>query len=68
MAKSKKENESLEMLVVGSKTKEALKGNGRFNVSKEALEGINKVVHNLVVQAQVRCEANGRKTIRATDF
>ena len=67
MAKTKNKNESLEMLLVGSKTKEALKVGG-LNVSGEAIEGLNKVVHNLVMQAQVRCEANGRKTIRATDF
>ena len=62
-----KQKEDEEMLLVGSKTKETLKAGG-LNVSGEALEGLNKIVHGLISDAQVRCEANGRKTIRATDF
>jgi len=64
MAKSK------EMLLVGSKTKEALKGTGKetFNVSADALEGLNEYVYFLVEQAQIRAAANGRKTIRAHDI
>lgn len=64
MAKTK------EMLLVGSKTKEALKGSGKttFNVSSDALEGLNEYVHWLVDQAQKRCAANGRKTIRSYDI
>lgn len=64
MAKSK------EMLLVGSKTKEALKGSGKqtFNVSADALEGLNEYVYFLVEQAQRRAAANGRKTIRAHDI
>jgi histone H3/H4 len=57
-----------EMLLVGSKTKDALKGNGKYNVSSDALEGLNCYVHWLVEQAQKRCEANGRKTIRNHDI
>lgn len=59
-----------EMLLVGSKTKEALKGTGKetFMVSSDALEGLNKQVHWLVEQAQLRAKANGRKTIRAYDI
>ena len=56
------------MLVVGSKTKQALKGGGKYNVSKDALEGLNNYVHWLVEQAQKRCSANGRKTIRGHDI
>ena len=56
-----------EMLLVGSKTKEALKGDG-LNVSSDALEALNDKVHNLVREAQERCTANGRKTVRASDF
>lgn len=64
MAKSK------EMLLVGSKTKEALKGSGKetYMVSSDALEGLNEYVHFLVEQAQRRAKANGRKTIRAYDI
>lgn len=57
----------LEMLLVGSKTKEALKDGG-LNVSAEALEKLNEKVHTMVKDAQERCTANGRKTIRAADF
>lgn len=59
-----------EMLLVGSKTKEALKGTGKttFNVSSDTLEALNEHVYWLVEQAQKRCEANGRKTIRPYDI
>jgi len=57
-----------EMLLVASKTKEALKGGGKYNVSSDALEALNQQVHWFVSQAQKRCEANGRKTIRNHDI
>ncbi len=59
-----------DMLLVGSKTKEALKGSGKetFMVSADALEGLNEYVYFLVEQAQNRAKANGRKTIRAYDI
>ena len=56
-----------EMLLVGSKTKDALKSSG-LNVSGDALDKLNEVVHDLVKEAQDRCIANGRKTVRASDF
>ena len=56
-----------EMLLVGSKTKEALKGKG-FNVSSDTMNALNDYVYWLVDQAQKRCEANGRKTIRPYDI
>lgn len=56
-----------EMLLVGSKTKEALKGED-FNVSADAIEALNEHVYWLIDQAQKRCEANGRKTIRPYDI
>jgi histone H3/H4 len=57
----------LEMLLVGSKTKEALKDGG-LNVAGDALEKLNEKVHLMLKEAQERCTANGRKTIRASDF
>ena len=57
-----------DMLLVGSKTKEALKGGGKYNVSGDALDGLNEYVYWLIEQAQRRCEANGRKTIRNHDI
>lgn len=60
----------LEMLLVGSKTKEVLKGSGNdtLNVSSDALEALNEVIHELVERARVRCAENGRKTVRPSDF
>ena len=60
----------LEMLLVGSKTKDALKGSGNssLNVSGDALEALNEVVHELVERARNRCSENGRKTVRPSDF
>lgn len=57
-----------EMLIVGSKSKEALKGKGKFNVSSDAIEALNEHMYWLIDQAQKRCKANGRKTIRNHDI
>lgn len=56
-----------EMLLVASKTKDALKGDD-FNVSTEAIEALNDYVYWLVEQAQKKCKANGRKTIKPYDI
>lgn len=56
-----------DMLLVASKTKEALKGQ-EYNVSGEALDALNEYVYWLVEQAQKKCTANGRKTIKAHDI
>lgn len=66
-ATKKVASKSKEMLLVGSKTKEALKGK-KFNVSSDTLEALNDHVYWLVDQAQKRCDANGRKTIRPYDI
>lgn len=58
---------SKDMLLVGTKSKEVLKGFG-LNVASDALEGLNDVVHFYLAQAAKRTEANGRKTVRAHDF
>ena len=58
---------SSEMLLVGTKTKEALKSYG-YNVASDAIEGLNALVHKYIAQAASRAEANGRKTIRPHDF
>lgn len=63
MAKTEKR----EMLLTGSKTKEALKSTG-LNVSGEALEALNQKVYALIADAQERTVANNRKTVKATDF
>ena len=45
----------LEMLLVGSKTKDAIKGDGKntLNVSGDALEALNQIVHDLVVRENI---------------
>ena len=66
-SKMGKKEKGSEMLLVGSKTKEALKSSG-LNVSGEALFALNERVHELVQRAQARCQGNKRKTVKATDF
>ena len=56
-----------EMLLVGSKTKAALKDLG-VNVAGDALDALNMVVYWYIGQAAARAEANGRKTVRGHDF
>lgn len=56
-----------EMLLVASKTKDALKGDD-YNVSTEAIEALNDYVYWIVEQAQKKCKANGRKTIKPYDI
>jgi hypothetical protein len=55
------------MLLVASKTKEALKAFD-LNVASGALEGLNQLVHWHVTQAAKRTVENNRKTVRAHDF
>ncbi|MBC8550261.1 MAG: DUF1931 domain-containing protein [Candidatus Brocadiales bacterium] len=55
------------MLLVLSKTKEVLKG-GKLNVSPETFDALNEHIYWLISQAQARCEANGRKTVRPYDI
>ena len=64
---AKKKAQAMEMLLVGSKTKAALKAYG-CNVSSDAVDGLNAVVHYYVQQAAARAAANGRKTVRPHDF
>lgn len=63
----KKASSKKEMLLVGSKTKDALRGKG-YNVSSDAIDAMNEYVYWLVEQAQKKCTANGRKTIRPYDI
>ena len=56
-----------EMLLVGSKTKTALKAHG-LNVAGDALDNLNAVVYHYIDQAAKRASANGRKTVRGHDF
>lgn len=57
----------MEMLLVGSKVKAAVKEAG-CNTGGDALDGLNGWMHWLIEQATKRAVANGRKTVRAHDF
>jgi hypothetical protein len=57
----------LEVLLVGSKVKAAIK-EADCNTGGDALDGLNAWVHWLIGQATARAAANGRKTVRAHDF
>jgi len=56
-----------EMLLVGSKTKAALKSMD-VNVAGDALDALNEQVYWQIQQAAARAQANGRKTVRGHDF
>jgi len=56
-----------EMLLVGSKTKAALKAHD-VNVAGDALDALNLLMYWYIEQAAKRAKANGRKTVRGHDF
>ncbi len=56
-----------DVLVVGSKVKEAVKAGG-CNTGGDFVPGLSAEVQNLVTKAIARCKANGRKTVRAADL
>jgi histone H3/H4 len=60
-------DQTMEMLLVGSKTKAALKAHD-VNVAGDALEALNYMVYWYIDQAAKRAKANGRKTVRGHDF
>ena len=65
--KAAKKSAAKEMLLVGSKTKAAMKSKG-VNVASDALESLNEMVYWYLDQAVARAHANGRKTVRGHDF
>lgn len=62
-----KKSAAKDMLLVGSKTKVALKGYD-VNVGGDVLDALNGLVHWYLEQAAKRAGANGRKTVRSHDF
>ncbi len=56
-----------EVLVVGSKVKEAIKKEG-CNTAGDAVEALSAVVGWNIKRAAERAKANGRKTVRGVDF
>ena len=66
MAKAPQKKE-LDILVVGSKTKEVIKEAG-LRSDGELIQAISDKVHELIQAAIARCTANGRSTVRPHDL
>jgi hypothetical protein len=62
-----KKGAAMETLIVGSKVKGVIKGNGCMT-SGELLEALNAKVHELLGDACGRASANKRSTVRAQDL
>ena len=58
---------SKESLVVASKVKAYIKSKGMMT-SSEVMEALNECVYCCLDKAAVRCQKNGRKTVRAQDL
>ena len=54
-------------LVVGSKVKDAVKAEG-CNTAGDLVDALSNEVAAMIKKAAVRAQANGRKTVRATDI
>lgn len=65
--KGKKGGGSREVLIVGSKMKDAIRSKG-CNVSSDVIDALSAKVHEMIVGAVERCKENGRKTVRGYDF
>jgi histone H3/H4 len=63
---AKKKAKKVEMLLVGSKVKDALRAQG-VNVGGDTLEALNGMLYWYIEQAAKRAAANGRKTVRGHD-
>lgn len=56
-----------EILIVGSKMKDAIRAGG-CNVAGDVIEHLSAKVHGMIDQAIKRAQENGRKTVRGYDF
>lgn len=56
-----------DVLVVGSKVKEAVK-KSKMNSSGDLIPALSSEVERLLKRAVKRCQDNGRKTVRACDL
>ena len=65
--KAVKKKAPQEMVIVGSKVKNAIKGNG-CKTSSELLEALNGAVHDLIARACERAQGNKRSTVKANDL
>lgn len=60
-------SEKGEVVVVGSKVKDAIKAKG-CQSSGDLVEAISDKVHDMIVAAIERAKANGRATVRPYDL
>lgn len=67
MAKKKAKKGGGEILIIGSKMKDAIRKNN-CNVSSDVIEALSARVHEMIGEAVNRCKSNGRKTVRGYDF
>jgi hypothetical protein len=65
-AKKKTQAPEMDMVLVGSKVKAALRAEG-VNVGEGTLDALNGMVHWYLGQAALRAKANSRKTTRPHD-
>ena len=63
---AKKKKKAMEMLIVGSKAKAALRAH-KVNVGEGTLDALNGMLHWYIEQAAKRAHANRRKTVRGHD-
>ncbi len=65
--KAKKAKSSGEILVVQSKVREYLKGQGDYNIGSDLVGAVSSRVEEVLSSAARRAKDNGRKTIQARD-
>jgi histone H3/H4 len=63
--KAKKGSSGDSMIISKSRTKAAVK---KCNVSSEFYGALDEVVREMIAKAEVRADANGRKTVRPSDL
>ena len=56
-----------DVLVVGSKVKDAVKAEG-CNTAGDLVDALSAEVSAMIKKAAARAQANGRKTVRAADI
>ena len=64
--KSTKKAKKVEMVLVGSKVKAAIKAKGKM-MAGDLLEALNAKVHCMIAEAACRADANKRSTVRPHD-
>ena len=67
MAKKNGKQAQQEVIVVGSKTRDVVKGAG-MNMAGDFAQALSDKTRDLIADATRRAQENGRKTVRATDL